>query len=73
MSKIESLYKQIGTKIRELRNSKNLTIAQLAEIAEIDDYYLGEIERAEKRASLETLLKLSIALEIEIHELIKFD
>lgn len=73
MSKIESLYKQIGTKIRELRNSKNLTIAQLAELAEIDDYYLGEIERAEKRASLEILLKLSTALEIEIYDLFKFD
>ena len=73
MSKITSLYKHIGTKIRELRNSKNLTIAQLAEKAEIDDYYLGEIERAEKRASLEILLKLSTALEIEIYELLKFD
>lgn len=73
MSKIESLYKQIGTKIRELRNSKNLTIAQLAELAEIDDYYLGEIERAEKRASLEILLKLATALEIEIYDLFKFD
>lgn len=73
MSKISDLYEKIGTKVRALRNKKGLTIAQLAEKADIDDYYLGEIERVEKRATIETLLKLADALEIEIYNLFKFD
>lgn len=68
-----TLYKNLGQKIRQLRNQKGLTIAQLAEIAGIDDYYLGEIERAQKKPSLDTLLKLSNALDIELYLLLKFD
>lgn len=69
----ELLYKNLGAKIRHLRNSKKLTIAQLAELAGIDDYYLGEIERAEKKASLDTLSKLANSLDIELYLLLKFD
>jgi transcriptional regulator with XRE-family HTH domain len=52
-----------------LRKKKHLTIAQLAENSNIDDYFLGEIERAEKKPSLDTLLKLSASLDIEIYKL----
>lgn len=39
----DSLYVTLGDKICQLRKDKKLTIAQLAELADIDDYYLGEI------------------------------
>lgn len=67
------LYEKLGTKIRQLRNGRGLTIAQLAEKAGIDDYYLGEIERAEKKPSLDILSKLANALDIELYLLLKFD
>ena len=67
------LYENLGLKIRELRKQKKLTIAHLAELANIDDYFLGEIERAEKKPSLDTLSKLAKALEIELYLLLKFD
>ena len=67
------LYENLGSKIRSLRKQKGLTIAQLAEVAGIDDYYLGEIERAEKKATLDTLSKLAGALETELYLLLKFD
>lgn len=67
------LYLNLGAKVRQLRNSKKLTIAQLAEMAGIDDYYLGEIERAEKKPSLDTLSKLAKALDIDLYLLLKFD
>lgn len=68
-----SLFEKLGTKIRKLRNDKKLTIAQLSELADIDDYYLGEIERAEKKATLDTLSKIAKALDIELYLLLKFD
>lgn len=67
------LYENLGLKIRGLRKQKKLTIAQLAELANIDDYFLGEIERAEKKPSIDTLSKLAKALEIELYLLLKFD
>lgn len=67
------LYLNLGAKVRQLRNGKKLTIAQLAEMAGIDDYYLGEIERAEKKPSLDTLSKLAKALDIDLYLLLKFD
>lgn len=69
----EFLYTNLGLKIRQLRKQKKLTIAKLAEIADIDDYYLGEIERAEKKPSLDTLSKLANALDTELYLLLKFE
>lgn len=69
----DSLYVTLGEKIRQLRKDKKLTIAQLAEVADIDDYYLGEIERAEKKATLDTLSKLATALDVKLYELLKID
>ncbi|MDR1168296.1 MAG: helix-turn-helix domain-containing protein [Heliobacteriaceae bacterium] len=67
----KDFYNKLGSKIRFLRKKKKLTIARLAENANIDDYFLGEIERAEKKPSLDTLLKLSAALEVEIYKLFR--
>jgi len=68
-----SLYQKVGSNIRKLRNDRKLTIAQLAEFADIGDYYMGEIERAEKRATLETFSKVAEALEVELYILFKFN
>ena len=68
-----SLYLKIGNKIRQLRSDKKLTISQLAELADVCDYYMGEIEKAEKRATLETFSKIAEALEVELYILFKFD
>lgn len=69
----KEFYQNLGSKVRELRHTKKLTIAQLAEVASIDDYFLGEIERAEKKPSLDTLLKLAKALDTEVYLLLKSD
>lgn len=68
-----SLYQKVGANIRKLRNEQKLTIAQLAEFADIGDYYMGEIERAEKRATLETFSKIAEALGVDLYLLFKFD
>ena len=63
-------YKKLGQKIYRLRREMKLSREKFAELAEINDYYLGEIERGEKKASLDILFKISANLGLEIHELL---
>lgn len=67
------LYKKIGSKIRTLRKAQGLTQEQLAEKANINAYYQGEIERGLKKVSVEMLFKIAIALEIPLKEIFDFD
>lgn len=63
-------YKKLGQKIYRLRREMKLSREKFAELAEINEYYLGEIERGEKKASLDILFKISAKLGLEIHELL---
>jgi transcriptional regulator with XRE-family HTH domain len=68
-----SFYIDLGKKIYRLRKEKQLSREKFAEMAGINDYYLGEIERGEKKASLDTLFKITKILDLKIYELIKID
>ncbi len=70
MSKI--FYKKLGEKIRSLREKHKYTREEFAEISHVSTYYIGEIERAQKKPSLDILLKISKALKVEITELFTF-
>lgn len=63
-------YTKLGNKIFNLRKATKLSREKFAEIAGMNDYYLGEIERGEKKASLDTLFKICELLNLEIHELL---
>lgn len=54
----------LGKKLREVRQKKGYTQRQLAEIADIGDVYIGEIERGLKMPSLNIFIKLIEALNI---------
>lgn len=56
--------------IRELRQKRNLTLQELAQRADLSVSYLSEIERGKKQPSLETVEKLSMALNISKEGLI---
>lgn len=45
-----NFYTLLGKKIFCLRKSQKLSREKFAEIAGINDYYLGEIERGEKKS-----------------------
>jgi transcriptional regulator with XRE-family HTH domain len=47
--------KYIGENIRNARLAKNLTIEELAELADISDSFLGIVERGVSGISIETL------------------
>jgi len=54
----------LGKKLRDARQKKGYTQQALAEIADIGNVYLGEIERGLKMPSLNTFIKLIEALDI---------
>jgi len=53
----------LGTRIREQRKNRKLTLKALADMADIGTVYLGEIERGIKMPSIKTLIKLVNVLE----------
>ena len=54
--------REIGKRIRQIREEKEMTRDQLATSAEITSKFLYELESGKKGLSANTLLKLSIAL-----------
>ncbi|MBI4823309.1 MAG: helix-turn-helix transcriptional regulator [Nitrospirae bacterium] len=62
----------IGLRIRELRRSNGISQERLAEKAGISSKYLSSIERGKENPTLDTFIRLSGALNIEISEVFNF-
>ncbi len=65
-------YKKLGVKIAYLRKSKRFSQERFAEKINISEIYMGQIERGEANPTLEKLLAIADALEVEIKELFTF-
>lgn len=61
---------QLGEKIKELRESKGLLQRQLAASLEIDTPMFSKIERGERRAKREQVVKLAELLKTDVNELL---
>ena len=61
---------QFGEKIRMLREEKDLLQRQLAASLEIDTPMFSKIERSERRAKREQVLKLAELLKTDVNELL---
>lgn len=62
----------LGARIRQIRESKNLLLRQVAAALEVDTAFLSKVERGEKVASKEHVKRLSVFLNsnfTELHEL----
>lgn len=68
----ETFITNLGTHIRQLRESKNLSQQDLADDCSIPKVQIGRIERAEINTTVRTLIKIANALEIEPKELLNF-
>ena len=66
-------YKKLGENIRKERLKQGLTIEDLAFKAGISPNYLGKIERAQTKLSLDTLIKISNALNLTADPLLKHE
>ncbi len=63
-------YAEIGRRIRRVRKMQNLTQEMAAEKCDITAAYYGNIERGDKKMSVETLAKVSIGLKISVDYLL---
>ena len=66
-------YDAMGKNIAHIRTKNNLTQEQLAEKIEVSTVFISQIETAVRKPSLETIYKLSIALNTTIDTLIGND
>lgn len=61
--------KIIGDRIRILRNSKGISIEELAHRADISNTHLGAVERGDRSPTVEMLGKIVVALDTSFSEL----
>lgn len=59
----------VGRRIRNYRLQKGLSQEKLAELAGCHPTYIGQIERGEKNATMESIEKIAIGLEIPLSQL----
>jgi transcriptional regulator with XRE-family HTH domain len=70
LSSSRKIYHLVGAKVRIKRKKLHLSQEELAEKADLTRNYIGDIERAEKKITLETLAKLAKALKCRVRDLI---
>jgi transcriptional regulator with XRE-family HTH domain len=63
-------HRQIGKRIKEIREQNNLSHAELAEATELSVSYISHVENAKRKASLESVLRIVNALGITVDELL---
>lgn len=66
---MSNITKIIGQRIRSYRTAKHLSQEKLSELAGCHPTYIGQIERAEKNVSLESIEKIATALNIPLSKL----
>jgi transcriptional regulator with XRE-family HTH domain len=69
-SKTAINHKIIGQRIREEREKLALSRAEFAEIIELSDYYIGQLERGERQMSFNVMLKIAACLHISLDFLV---
>jgi transcriptional regulator with XRE-family HTH domain len=62
--------RDFGIKVRQLREQKGLLLRQIAAALEVDTALVSKIERGERKASKEQVMKLAELLEINPDELL---
>ncbi len=70
---MSNVKKLLGNKIKQIRKNKNLTQEELSELINIEVPSLSNIERGKFAPSIETLQKLSSALDVQMWEFYYFN
>ena len=66
---MKDLAKIIGLRIRNYRTQQGLSQEKLAELAGCHPTYIGQLERGEKNATLESIDKVASSLKISLSKL----
>lgn len=69
---MSNIYLEVGNKVRFYRKLQKFTQEELGEMLDIDQSYLGRIERGEINITLETLAKISDALQVNPSKLLEY-
>lgn len=62
----------IGARIKEIRTIKGITQEQLSERMGINPKYFSGIERGKENPTLNTLINLSVSLQVDLSEIFSF-
>ncbi|MEK4061585.1 MULTISPECIES: helix-turn-helix domain-containing protein [Paenibacillus] len=65
----QTIAEQIGAIVRKLRTEKSLTQQEIADEIGSSFSFVGRVERGESNITIETIIKISTALNIEFFEL----
>lgn len=71
MQKVD--YVEIGKRIREVRKAQEMTQEEASEKCDITAAYYGNVERGDKKMSVETLVKISNGLRVSTDYLLYGD
>ena len=66
---MSEITKLIGQRIRNYRTQQGLSQEKLAELSKCHPTYIGQVERGEKNATLESIERISTALGISLSKL----
>lgn len=66
-------YKNLGRNVRKFREQHGLTQEKLAEILDLNDKYIGHIERNEKQMSHKVAIRLMELWQIQPKDFYTFD
>lgn len=72
MNSLSSFHTKFGDQIKRLRREHEMSQEALAEKIQVDRSYMGFIERGERNPSLEKIIKLAKAFNIEVKNLFDF-
>ena len=61
---------KIAENVRKIRTQFNISQEKLAEYAGLHRTYIGQVERAEKNITIESMEKISKALKVEVIDLL---
>ncbi|WP_409028820.1 helix-turn-helix domain-containing protein [Gracilimonas sediminicola] len=71
MSKGDDIDKILGTVIKDLRLSKNLSQEKLAELGEFERSYISKVETGARQIQFVTLIRLALALDVKPSDIVK--
>ncbi len=66
---VKHVRKFLGQRVRALRKQRGLSQERLGDRAGLSGKFIGEVERGEKSISIDSLYRVSVALEIRLREL----
>lgn len=72
MGKNDDLEKRFGAKLAYIRKLQKLSQIQLAELANLNFNYIGQIERGEANLTFKSLKIIANALNVDVKELFDF-